>query len=394
MSVFISAGEHSGEGYGKELLLRLSEYLKCEYYCLFHGEISRAGAIPVISDTDLLGRKSSDVVGLSEAFNVIPSFFFSLLRVKRFLKEYRPKLVILIDYPEFNMRIAKYAKKYGSTVIYLAPPQVWAWREWRVLTLRRYVDESIVLLPFELEYYSMKAVRATFLGHPLIDRLHAVLGNSEEIVHERIGNGLCTIGILPGSRLSEWNHHLPILLQVMRSLISRFTQVRFVLPLPRQETPSLDRLLMEAMELFADVFERVIIVRENRYHMLKSCDAAVVASGTATLEIALLDVPMVVFYRVSSISGILGRCLIKVPFAAQPNLLIGKPFVPELLQDRAVPELITEFASHVLTCSETRELQKLGFKRIRESLGGVGVWNRIAYHILKMVTNKGAKSEN
>lgn len=361
--------------YGNELIRYLGRYVDGEYFGLFDGQFENPTVKGIITGPTC--RNSSGVIGLSEAFRVLPEFLNTLSRVKKFVEKEKPEAVILIDYPEFNLRLAEYAKRQGSRVFYLAPPQVWAWREWRIKTLRRYVDEAIVFLPFEESYYRRKGINAYFLGHPLIDLLSST-GSLETPGPE---SESLKIAILPGSRPSEWRHHFDVVAGVMARILSEFPGAWFILPLPPGTAPVLEGFLEKGFRRHPQVFEKVRVVRNGRYDALRGCEVGIVASGTATLEMALLGIPMVVFYRVDPLSAMVGRLFIKAPFASLPNLIIKRYLVPELLQDSATTEVIFRFARLLISSSELKLLQKRGFDIIRKSLGQAGVWQRIAQHL-------------
>ena len=377
--VLISTGELSGDLYGSELFTHLKNKFgeNIETFCLLPGELKRLGAKPI------LNSYIHSITGISEALTNITKALQDLLTVKKFLFHVKPDTVILIDFPEFNMRVARWAKKCGSKVIYFIPPQMWGWREWRIKSLRQNSDFIIVILPFEVDYYSNKGLKVHFFGHPIVDIVKKELRNFPKWKNPDRPKGKPLIGVMPGSRSSELKHHIPILKLAIKKLSKMLPGAKFLVPL----APSLKK--KEALWVKNELNmpeRRVYFATENRYHSIKMCDFCIVASGTASLEVALLGVPMLVFYKVSPLSALVARLLHKVPYASLPNLICGGAVVPELLQDKATPDIVAYFTYSILNSPDLQRAQRKCFDFIRTSIGDAGVMTKIANFIVEHLT--------
>jgi len=372
-SIFISTGEPSGHSYGAKILRSLRNHIShLRAYSLFPNTTYPTNVTAVVR------HSIPAAIGISEAFKSIKSFFLSLMEVNRFFEKHSPDLALLIDFPEVNMRIARLASRQNIPVVYFIPPQVWAWRPWRVQDLKKYTNCLIVILPFEKTFYESKGINAVFLGHPVVDLINDELSKSEPI--EEYSN---SIAVVPGSRKSELNHHVPLLKKVLYQLSSTWANTSIIVPAPKGMENTFRRIFLS--HEFSFCMDNLKVVSENKYHVLQQCAGAIVASGTATLELACLDVPMVVFYRVSRISAAVGRLLIRAQFASLPNLIMRARLVPELLQDDAEPNKILFFFTEVMKNEKLLKMQKRGFRQIRERLGRPGVFNRIAHYIMEFL---------
>ncbi len=322
------------------------------------------GMTPLFSSSDLA------VVGLVEIIRHLGPILRAFRRTVRFLREERPDLLVLVDYPEFNMLIAKRARNLGIPVFYYITPQVWAWRQGRVKRLRKTVDKMAVILPFEEEFFRKRGLEATFVGHPLLD----VVKKNEDTGEFRARLGILEhvplIGLLPGSRESEVERLLPLMLETAHHISLKRPETRFVLPL----APSidLDQIPKERINT-----QGVQIVTGQTYDAMGACDALLLASGTVTLEAAILGVPMVVTYKVSPITYRLGKLLVKVPYVSLVNLVAGREVIPEILQDQAEPETLARALLKLLE-SPHREKIKEDLNRLVKSLGTPGAANRAA----------------
>ncbi|MDI6839470.1 MAG: lipid-A-disaccharide synthase [bacterium] len=327
--------------------------------------------------------KDTAVVGFLE---VIPKFFkirrAMKLLYKRMIEE-EPDLCLLIDYPGFNLRVAKLAKRRGIRVVYYILPQVWAWGRWRLRTIYRWVDKGISILPFELEFY--KKMEVEFVGHPLLD---IVIQNSNNVggatlavaQNERVGTRpTSTIAILPGSRNDEVKHILPVMLECTKQL----KEFNFVLPVAQGiDIEWVKKMVKNQVHSDELERERVQIVQDNTYEVLSNSKLALVSSGTATLEACILEVPMVIIYKVSLISYILARLLVRVPWIGLVNIIAGTKVVPEFIQFNATPKKIVKSVNEILAHGE-ETISKL--IKVKEKLGPKGVSRRVAQILYKTI---------
>ncbi|HOV86013.1 MAG TPA: lipid-A-disaccharide synthase, partial [Syntrophobacteraceae bacterium] len=290
----------------------------------------------------------------------------------------RPDPVVLIDFPDFNLLLARLARRRGLRVFYYISPQVWGWRTGRVRTIRRLVDRMAVILPFEEEFYRRHGFKVHYVGHPLLDVLAHAPSRSRAQERYRTGEAGPVVGLLPGSRRSEIRSLLPILLETAALLRQRFPHILFLLPV----APGLHREEIEERASEASLPLRV--VSGDTYGVIRACDLVLAASGTVTLETAILGTPLILFYRVSNLTFNAGKHLVRVPWAGLPNLIAGKMIVPEFIQDRARPDLIAAEAASFLDDPARLEAQRRELEAIQHQLGEPGVARRTARLVLDL----------
>ncbi len=321
------------------------------------------------------------VVGLTEVFKKIPIILTALKTVKHAIKEKRPSLVILIDFPDFNLNVAKYARRSGVPVLYFISPQVWAWRKGRIRTIARRVNKMAVILPFERDFYAKCGVPVSYVGHPLLDVCPPVENRSEAAQKLGLGTEGPLIGLLPGSRSEEIRNMMPAMTGAARMLLNRYPSARFVLPL----APGVE---MEFITKFIPRGLPMEIHSKNLYKYLNACDAAMVASGTATLEAALMETPMVIVYKVSGLSYRVGRLVIKTPAIGLANLVAGEKYFTELIQHELTPaRLYSEIVSMLEEPSVRSRIRK-GLSRVRLRLGESGALERTAALAASMIKSR------
>lgn len=317
--------------------------------------------------------------GLTESIATLPKFRRTIQRLAEVAQADRPDALVVIDFPEFNLRLASRVKRLGIPIIYYISPQIWAWRAGRVNTIRKVVDRVLVIFPFEEAIYRDAHVPVEFVGHPLIDL--AKPSATKESFLQRLGLvlGAPTVAILPGSRHNEVSRIFPVLLSAAGLIQSRVPQAQFVVA----RAPLLDN------QLFAGAapagVSRLAIVEGETDTALAAADVVLTASGTATVQTALHDVPMVVVYRLSPITYRLVRPLVKLDSIAMVNLIAGERIVPELLQNDFTPEAVAREAVSMLTDESRRQRIRTGLARVREKLGGPGASRRAAQAILNVI---------
>jgi len=374
--IMIVAGEASGDMHGAKLVAAMREQAADLAVCGIGGPALAAQGVEILYDSSQLA-----VVGIVEVISHFRFIREAMQALEKRLREQPPQLLILIDYPDFNLILAKKAKRLGIPVFYYISPQVWAWRSGRVKTIKKLVDRMAVILPFEKEFYQRHGMEVEYVGHPLMDTVHAARPRTEFLQSLGIAPDSQVIGILPGSRKREIAGMLPIFLAAARLMQTRLLKPVFLLPLA--PTLSEDDLLAHGL---AEAGVEVRVIRENRYELMAACDAVMAASGTVSLELAILDVPMVISYRVSPLTYFLGRRLIKVQYASLVNLVAGREVVPELLQDEAVPEKIAKATVRLVANQAERATMLEGLAEVRERLGGEGASAKAARLALETIS--------
>ncbi len=372
--IMIVAGEASGDLHGGNLVRALHRIDPAICFYGVGGRHLKDAGVKLIADSADMA-----VVGLTEVVFKLGMIWKVMSTLKASLREDRPDLLILIDYPDFNLPLAEAAKKHGVKVFYYISPQVWAWRKGRINKIKKIVNKIAVILPFEAHLYKEAGMDAVFVGHPLLDVVKTKYTRKEALARFGLSEGATTVGVLPGSRQSEVQRLLPALLLAAGKIKEKITTVQFVLPL----ADTLDSDFVA--HIIAQQPVTVKIIPGDTYDVLNCADIAIVASGTATLETALMETPMVIVYKVSKTSYSVGKMIINVNNIGLVNIIAGKTIVPELIQDEANPERIASEVIDILTDSERMEGIKTELSKIRGMLGSPGAAERaarIAYELL------------
>lgn len=354
MKFLVSAGEASGDMYAAGVVSRLSRTgSRTSFYGCAGPKLQAAGVEPVIDSARLA------VVGLAEVVSHLPRIYGEFLKLVRFARANPPDLALLTDSPDFNLRLARHLKRMSVPVHYLVAPQVWAWRQGRVKVIRELVDHLYCLFPFEEQWFRDRGVNATYIGHPLAHSVRTTCSRGEFFAKHNLPEDRTTIVLLPGSREGELGRHLPVVLETVRLLRERFS-LSVLLAIPggfRSRT---------ALQRFREPIERLSIkVLENEtWDCIAHSDLALAASGTVTIEAAILGTPMVTFYRVMPLSWHAGRRLVKAPFLTMVNLVAGRLVVPELIQNEMTPGRLAQTAARLLA-------DESAMARMRNDLNGV-----------------------
>ncbi len=363
--VMIIAGEASGDLHGSKLVTAMRERNKALFFCGIGGQALKAAGVRVLVDASELS-----VVGITEAFSKIPSLLKGIAVAKKTLKRLHPDLLILVDFPDFNLNVAAFAKKLEIPVLFYISPQIWAWRSGRVKKIGKLVDHVAVILPFEENFYRKHEIPVTFVGHPLLD---TNLDYRKE-VFEKPGNDIPVIGLLPGSRDREIARHLPIMLGAAQILLKRIKNVKFIVSL----APDVKRKTVEEIVNKHKGDADLEIVSAHVRKIFEKSRFVIAASGTVTLESAIYGTPMVIIYKVSPISYWFGRAMIQVKHIGLVNLISGKKIVPELLQDQASPARIADTVFDMLSDAPGLEKLRLELLQVKHALGGPGASERVA----------------
>ena len=370
LSLMVIAGEASGDLHAGNLCRRLLQlHPGVKLYGMGGTRMESAG----VELVNRIGRTA--VVGFWEVFKDIGRYRKIFHHLVNVMEERRPDAVVLIDYPGFNIRFARQAHSLGIRVIYYISPQVWAWGRRRIKKLERLVDKMVVIFEFEKKFYQPYNLDVEFVGHPLVDTLGTVLSKEEARKHLGLNQGT-VIGLLPGSRRSELERLLPVMLKTGLRIQNQLGEVTFVLPLA---SPLLRQLVLEYLEaspLPVKLFEG------KAQTVLAASDLAIVASGTATLDAAAFLTPMIIIYKINFFSWLLIRFLIKIPYIGLVNVISGSKIVPEYIQFKARPGLIAKRAVTILAHPDVREGMISRLHSVRESLGKPGASLRAARAVL------------
>ncbi len=374
--IFIISGEASGDLHGSSLMAAIKELMPGTRFTGMGG--------PLMHSEGLTGLDSSAiaVVGIIEVAKKLGEIKKAFKTLQQLLVQESFDCIVLVDYPDFNLRFAAKAKKQGIPIIYYISPQVWAWRKKRIHKIATLVDKMLVVFPFEEELYRKVGVDVEHVGHPLTEKAVCPLSKAEAA--EKFGitdkeQGL-TVAILPGSRTEEVERHLSPMIDGVE-LVQKRLKVKINILLPVAH--SLDvKIIKKAIK---GSTANINLVRDDTYSALRAADAALVASGTATLETALIGTPMVIVYKLSGTTFFIGKRLIGIKNVGLPNIVAGKKIVAELIQDQATPENIADELSTLLTNKDKRAAMQEEFKEIKDKLGDGSAATRAATSIAGVI---------
>lgn len=363
--VMIIAGEVSGDSHGAKLVEAMRERDRSLFFCGIGGDALKKAGVRILVDASELS-----VVGITEIFSKGKRILQGIGLTKRLLKTLRPDLLILIDYPGFNLHVAATAKKVGVPVLYYISPQIWAWRPGRINKIGKRVDHMAVILPFEEAFYRNFHIPVSYVGHPLLDNR---AGPGDLPVARTIDNDP-VIGILPGSRDREIAGLLPIMLAAARRLLKHYENIKFIISI----APSVDKKYFRDMLQAHGLLSNYELVSDRVERIFEKCDLAVVASGTVTLEAAICGTPIIIVYKISPLSSLIAKMLVKVHHIGLVNLIAGKEIAPELVQEKATAENITNSVLQLLKNASGLEQQRREMLSVRDLLGGPGASIRVA----------------
>ncbi len=328
----------------------------------------------------LLPYDEISVMGFVEVLGRLPAIRRAFKAVTAtFTSEQRPDLLVLVDFPGFNMRLARVAKKAGIPVLYYISPKVWAWRQGRAKKLAETVDRMAVIFPFEPAFYAPYGLNADYVGNPLMDDYEACQKSGADSKKRPDSFGALTVGLFPGSRNSEIQYNLETMLQTARLLFAENKEMQFVLPL----ASSLDRAAIEAQIRTSAL--PIQIVDNNIYDIAASCAAVLAVSGTVTLQVALTGTPLAVMYRASPLSVAIARRVVKIPYVSLVNIVAGKEVVREFIQEQATAEVLAAEISKIIKNIEYHHKLRTGLAAVKSMLGTGGCSQRVAQMITEMV---------
>ena len=358
-TIFISAGEASGDAHAARMideLKILDDQLK---FVGMGGDKMRATGVEILTDIDKMA-----VVGLVEVLLKYRELNAELTRLKNYIAETPPGLLILVDYQEFNQKLAAFAKERGVKVLFYIGPQVWAWRPKRVYKMAKIVDHMAVILPFEKKLYEDADVEVTFTGHPLTDEV--IADKTKQQARSQLNiKDQTTMGLFPGSRSGEIKRVLPILLETAQLIKKEKPDIQFVLPVASTIKQENLAPFEEAMQALS-----VTVTNEPFYDVIQSCDVILSASGTAILEIGLLEVPMVIVFKIAPLSHYILSKIVSIKYLGLVNIIPGKDVVKEYIQQNAIPKDIAVETMRLLNDKQYYDQMKHELSLIRQQLGG------------------------
>ncbi len=337
MNIVMVAGEVSGDLLGAKLARALYNTNEVKKISGIGGASMRAENVNTLHDVS-----ETSVVGIVEVLKHYPSLRTILAHIKKHIRTNKPELIVLIDYPEFNLKLAQYAKSLGIKVLFYVSPQVWAWRTGRVKKIKSCVDMMAVLFPFEVEFYTQANIPVILVRHPLLEEIDQYY--STEKKH---ANNTMTIGLAPGSRLNEIKKLFPVMINAAKLLSEDHESIRFICPV----APGVD---ISVLESFNDPQIQIDYIKDNFYQAIDACDVIAISSGTATLQTALMGKAMVVIYKISPITYKLFGHLVKVQHISLANIILQRRAYTELVQGKATPQNLYSALTELISDAETR----------------------------------------
>ena len=377
-TIMIIAGEASGDLHGSSLASSLKAIDPDLRLIGMGGEkMIKAGVESYQNIEDL------SVIGLGEVLSNLGKFTAVFRFLVGRLDSEKPDCVVLIDYPEFNLRFAKEAKKRNIPVIYYISPQIWAWRKGRVKIVKKFIEKMMVIFAFEKEFYEKEAVAAEFVGHPLLDVVRPRFSREEFLKLQGLADNKKILALLPGSRQIEVIRNLPVMLKAAGIIKNKFGEdVQFVIAKPKEIKGEI------YAEILKDCVLKPKIIEDYPYDCVNAADLVLVASGTATLETAILEKPMLIIYKVSFLTWLVGKMLVKIPDIGLVNIVAGARIVPEFIQFDATAEKIADEAIGLISSPEKINEIKINLRAVKEKLGGPGASRRAAQSILATLSHQ------
>jgi lipid-A-disaccharide synthase len=368
----VSAGEPSGDAHAARLVKEIQNRAGGARFFGMGGEKLREAGVRI----DIPMERVS-VVGISEVLSRIGDIYKAYRQFCRMLEKEKPEALIVVDFPDFNFKLLKFAKKHSIPVIYYITPQVWAWRKGRVDFLKKYVDLALVILPFEEEFLRTNGVNAAYVGHPILDREYELVPKKDFIEQLGFVEPYTLVALLPGSRNSEIEAHLPTLAACAEIMSETFSTLKFVIP----KAPNVSPRCWQA-----DLPDNCRLVEGRYYEVLAYSDMGAVASGTASLEMALFGLPAVVFYSLNPLTYFLGSKLVKLPFVSLPNIILGEKALSELIQKDFTPERLAGELTELMKAHDEKRKKAFYIKReLKQKLGEHGASQRASDKILEFL---------
>ncbi len=375
-SILIVAGENSGEKYGADLVHQFKKlHPSLSFFGIGGKHMEREGVNLLFPVEELA------VVGVFEIISHLPRIKKIFNKIKREIKHQKPTAAVLIDSPDFNLRLAKKLKKLSIPILYYISPTVWAWRKGRLKTIKKTVDKMMLIFPFEEKIYEDYGIPAVYVGHPLKDRVKASLTKGEFLEKHGLSAQKKLISLLPGSRRSELKYHMPVLAEAMERIKSEW-DTQFVLLLAE----SLEKNFL--LSLIPPSLKGLKVLDEDHYEAIASSELVLSACGTANLEAALLETPLVSFYRISPLTYFFGHRLATIKNFSIVNILAGERIIPELIQRDFTPQNILEETKKIFDSEDIRSEMIARFRRIKKILGEKTAPKNAAQELEKLIKQK------
>jgi lipid-A-disaccharide synthase len=379
LKIAFSAGETSGDQHAAQVFLEMKKHQPGIVGFGMGGiHMERAG-IEIRYDSSAIG-----VIGVIEVIKHYPQIRRVFSAMKQVLLTEKPDLLICVDYKEFNYKLARFAKKQGIKVLFYVSPQVWAWRPGRVKKYGAVIDMMAVIFPFEVPYYAKENIPVRYVGHPCVDKVRPALSRNEALRKFGLISAKTVIGIMPGSRVNEIERMLPVMLEAAKLLQNKFPGMHFVLP----QADSIPDKLLESYLKNSRLM--ITVIKHQPYDVIQCCHAIMTTSGTASLETALLGIPMVIAYKLSTLTYWLGRLLVKTPYIGLPNIMLGKPAVKELIQQDATADNLVAEITKILNEEFYLEQMRRDLQEVKQQLGQGGGSKNTALLALEMLGVKKA----
>jgi lipid-A-disaccharide synthase len=374
LTILFSAGESSGDQHAANMFLELKKNQPDIKGIGMGGAKMAQAGIDIRYDSTGIA-----VIGVVEVIKHYGEIRRALKLMQQIVSTERPDLLVCVDYKEFNLKLARFAKQHGIKVLFYVSPQVWAWRPGRVKVYGKAIDMMAVIFPFETAYYDAENVPVRYVGHPSVDKAQPRHGKAEDMTHFGLDKKKQVVGLLPGSRANEIKRMLPVMMGAAEKLQAGLPGIQFILP----QADSISDTLLEGHLRQSPV--KITVIKNQPYDVIQCCDVVMTTSGTATLEIALLTVPMVITYKLSAVTYWLGRWLVKTPFIGLPNIVLGKGVVKELIQYEATAENLAAEVKKILTDKAYAEEMRVNLSQVKEQLGQGGGSKNMAELALEML---------
>jgi lipid-A-disaccharide synthase len=374
LTIMFSAGESSGDQHAANMFLELKKHQpNIKGIGMGGAKMAQAG-IDIRYDSANIA-----VIGVVEVIKHYGEIRRALTLMQHLVSKERPDILVCVDYKEFNLKLARFAKQCGIKVLFYVSPQVWAWRPGRVKTYGRAIDMMAVIFPFETAYYDAENVPVRYVGHPSVDKVHPRHSRVEDMTLFGFDEKKPVVGLLPGSRANEIKRMLPVMLAAAEKLLAGLPDIQFILP----QADSISDELLEGFMRQSPV--KITVIKNQPYDVIQCCDVAMTTSGTATLEIALLTVPMVISYKLATVTYWLGRWLVNTPFIGLPNIILGKRIIKELIQHEASADNLAAEVKKILTDKPYADEMRTNLSQIKQQLGQGGGSKNMAQLALEML---------
>lgn len=369
--IMISVGEASGDLHGASVAHALKNIQPNIKMFGMGGQAMQEAGVEIVYDIADLG-----VIGFVEVIKNLPRLFKLRDNLAELMEQERPDALVIIDYPDFNMRLAKIAKEKGIPVISYISPSVWAWRKGRAKEVANIVEKVAAIFPFEADVYREAGANVTFVGHPLLDIVKATMSKTEAYEYFNTDAGKPVVLLLPGSRQQEIMSLLPVMLAAAEKIVAKVPECQFFLPVASTISREMLQNIIEQYKI------TVVLTDKHTYDLMNIANVAIAASGTVTLEAALLGLPTVIIYKMAALTYLLGKLLVKIPYISLPNIIAGRKVVPELLQYAVTADNITNEITPILLDAHLHQAMVQDLVEVQQKLGAAGAVERVAREIL------------